>query len=331
MSWGKFWYLLKLYTINIHFQLYLNYSVSMAAIHGQIEWWGELFTLFTQCLFLFVSGNVDSKPGVPTMIIDVIELGTPKNNEVARSYGEFSGQIQELLINNNKYLDVITKPTFAKFVQTTATRVEENVQITNSVSFRSASACVAVKSIPVSSGELRVSFRFRTQYNRGLIMYRSVPGGGDFIAMELTGTGQLRVVFNSLQGQNQEAKYIDSPQSKPLNDNQWHSVSFQRIKESDYLFINNLYVDGSPITVTTGQPGTLELTGPLYVGGVYREVYHLLDSRIQSLDGFIGCLDSLQYNNQPIDLVAADRIVEPEVVFTGCPDSEYCVISQFRP
>ena len=261
------------------------------------------------------------------MIIDTIELGMPKSNKFAQSFGKFSGQIQELQINNIKYLDVITQPTYAKFVESTARKVEEDAQITNSVSFRSASASVAVNNIPVSSGELRVSFRFRTHFNRGLILYRSVPGGGDFIAVELTGSGQLRVVFNSLQGKNQDAKYIDSPQSKPLNDDKWHSVSFQRIKESDYLFINNLYVDGSPITVTTGQPGTLELTGPLYVGGVYREIYHLLDSRIQSLDGFIGCLDSLQYNNQPIDLVAADRIIEPEVVFAGCPDSKFIYLS----
>ena len=304
------------------FIYFSNFIHINTAVHGRVEIWGE--SKFHHFIFFFsVSVQTQSKPGVATMAIDVIELGTPKTNTIALTYGKFEGQVQELLINNNRYLDIITMPTFAQFVEATAKKVEENVEITNSVSFRAASACIAVNSLPVSSGELRISFRFKTLYDTGLILYRSVSGGGDFIAIELTGTGQLRVVFNSIQGQNHDAKYIDSPPFKPLNDYRWHSVSFQRIKESDYLFINNLYVDGSPITVTTGQPGTLELSGPLYVGGIYREVYHLLDSRVQSLDGFVGCLDSLQYNNQPIDLVAADKIMNPEVIFTGCPDSKY--------
>ncbi len=260
------------------------------------------------------------------MVYDSVELGLSTLNPDASKRGPFFGQIQELLINNFKYLELVDQTDLTTYVNVTATKVEEDVEITSAVSLRSAAACVAVKNVPTSSGELRISFRFKTHFNKGLILYRSVPGGGDFIAVELTGTGQLRVVFNSLLGADSEAKYIDSSPLVSLNDNQWHSVSFQRVKESDYLFINNLYIDGAPITVRTGQPGSLQLTGDLFVGGVYREVYHLLHSSIRSLDGFVGCLDSMHYNNMPINLGNATKIVEPKVVFRGCGDSKYSTL-----
>lgn len=148
-----------------------------------------------------------------------------------------------------------------------------------------------------------MSFKFRTSQESGLIMYSG--NGPDFLALELE-QGFLYYVYD--MGGGPKRILVNTPEQ--LNDNKWHDVSLFRPEMDE----QRIRIDNHPSTVEDMKGYSarhFDLKGPLYVGGLIKSrILQLSSKKIQSQDGFLGCLASLDINGERVDILRAATYIE---------------------
>ncbi|XP_031749305.1 contactin-associated protein-like 5 [Xenopus tropicalis] len=168
----------------------------------------------------------------------------------------------------------------------------------NAVSFNTASSFLP---FPIFHPEFSadVSFFFKTTSASGVFLENL--GVKDFMRIELISPYQVIFSFDAGSGPTEVLLHSVSA----LNDGQWHYVKAERnMKEA------TLIVDNQPKRLAREALDgriRLPLSSQLYVGGT-------LSNRQR---GFVGCIRSLQFNGQMIDLKERARLT-PDIR-PGCP------------
>lgn len=214
----------------------------------------------------------------------------------------FIGYMRKFLLDNIEVLPLITP------VGTPKRIVSENSAYT----FKSSSGYVAVSSNQ-DDEKLDIQFVFRTAEANGLILFNGQPGK-DFIALELL-HGNLQYISDMGNG----AQIISSSTLKPLNDNLWHNVHVAETSRSHHMFI----VDGRKFLAEGPKKKfSLDLDGPLFIGGVPMKTLLVLPRMVRSQTGFMGCLAEIKIGGRVVDLVTEGQDIEG--VARGCeePKSE---------
>ncbi|CAH1790209.1 unnamed protein product [Owenia fusiformis] len=155
-----------------------------------------------------------------------------------------------------------------------------------------------------------VSFMFKTMEPDGLIMYNGGPGA-DFVAVELV-NGFLEYHFD--EGNGAISKTIATAQT--LDDNEWHFVSISRPNRNEHL----VTLDGRSSRVQGKRGGNgFNLDKVVYLGGVPLAMYDDLSRSVTSVQGFKGCLGSVDVNGRKPDLIREATFKSADIT-DGCND-----------
>lgn len=180
--------------------------------------------------------------------------------------------------------------------------------IRHPVTFKSKNTFICLPQLK-SYSTINLKFLFKTLESNGLILFNSGKGQ-DFIAVELS-NGQIDYIFNLGDG----PKRITSNSTKSLSNNKWHSVTIGR----PAVYEHTLIVDDTQVTISSkGFNIHLDLDGLLYLGGVKNDMYESLPKIIQSKHGFKGCLASLIFNGENVNLFQTEVVVSSTLVSRGC-------------
>lgn len=243
-----------------------------------------------------------------------------QRRQVTSSYAGYTGHVRNVIIDDLKLLEIIQQhradgvelpPGVASVFNTgELTDVEKPIPL-NPVTFKShRSASLPLRSVNAehSNGSLQVMFR--TVEADSLLFFNDgvVP---DFLAAELIG-GQLWLSANDGGGH----VTIGHPKTA-LDDNAWHLVVVEQLTAKSF----RLTVDGvrSDDLHLTTKMNTLDLTGPLFVGGVPDSVAGLDSPHGTTLSQrtYTGCLASVTVDGVLLD-VAQHILESPAMVVPGC-------------
>lgn len=154
---------------------------------------------------------------------------------------------------------------------------------------------------------LKLDFMFKTKESSGLLLYNG-GSNNEFIALELQ-DGYLAMVYN--MGSSPTSIYFQTPYK--LNDNKWHYVSINRVTPQRW----NMKVDNSKVVSTQDKLETLDVDGPLYIGGAPKSVLMKNEvTKLRSTHGLQGCIASLNLNGNIADIYAATA--KHPSVLKGC-------------
>ena len=152
---------------------------------------------------------------------------------------------------------------------------------------------------------------FKTSHENGVIFFRR---GKEyrFMALELR-QGKLKFVFELGGG----LKHLTSDLlNKQLNDKNWHRVTIKRFDRQKFSMkidqYKELFVD-----IGSANPPLAELES-FVIGGIVPD-YQRFDAEVLGSEGFIGCLASLEINNDAPDLYS-NRLNLCAHVQQGCVD-----------
>jgi len=155
---------------------------------------------------------------------------------------------------------------------------------------------------------------FKTSQENGVIFFRR---GKEyrFMALELR-SGKLRFVFDLGGG----VKYLASDAiGKSLNDKNWHQVTVKRFDRQKFSMkidqFKELFVE-----IGSAQPPPLAELESFVIGGLVASDYQRFDPNVLATDGFIGCLASLEINNEAIPDLYSNRLNLCSHVQQGCVD-----------
>ena len=179
----------------------------------------------------------------------------------------------------------------------------------NPITITSASTFIQLETLRVPP-QMVLSFMFRTKESSGVIFFN---GGrnGEFIAGELY-KGSFHFLFNT--SDSAPALRVYTPQ--PLNDNKWHQVTIKRDADGKSFVV---IVDGhTSVLRSDAKDATLDLQGPLYIGGLPQRMYEqgYSQNALLSKSGFKGCLASIHLSGGVPDLLKYSR--GNNFVVTGC-------------
>ncbi|KAH8243604.1 hypothetical protein KR032_008763 [Drosophila birchii] len=259
-----------------------------------------------------------------TMEIRSIHLGglfhAEEEIQMTSTMPNFVGQMQGLVFNGQRYLDIVKSlgpelsalpsATFkltARFVNSPAG------QPYHAATFRSKHSYVGLAMLKAYNS-ISIDFRFKTVEPNGLLVFN---GGrrSDFVAVELV-NGHIHYTFDLGDG----PVTMRDKSRIHMNDNRWHQVSIRRPGPKTHT----LTVDDSfEIVSLTGNNMHLELAGILYIGGVFKDMYAKLPASISSRSGFEGCLSSLDLGDASPSLTS-DAVVPSSLVVSGCEGPTKC-------
>ncbi|XP_037707365.1 neurexin-1 isoform X5 [Drosophila subpulchrella] len=259
-----------------------------------------------------------------TMEIRSIHLGglfhAEEEIQMTSTMPNFVGQMQGLVFNGQRYLDIVKSlgpelsalpsATFkltARFVNSPAG------QPYHAATFRSKHSYVGLAMLKAYNS-ISIDFRFKTVEPNGLLVFN---GGrrNDFVAVELV-NGHIHYTFDLGDG----PVTMRDKSRIHMNDNRWHQVSIRRPGPKTHT----LTVDDSfEIISLTGNNMHLELAGILYIGGVFKDMYSKLPASISSRSGFEGCLASLDLGDASPSLTS-DAVVPSSLVVSGCEGPTKC-------
>lgn len=198
----------------------------------------------------------------------------------------FIGAMQQFIFNKNQYFD-LAKSRKLENIEVTAKFDTDAPRLKHPVTFKSKDAFVILSPLNANT-HFHLYLKFKTTEPDGLILYNG--GKQDFLALELQG-GNLHYIYDTGNG----ARRIFVTTRHKLNDNLWHDVSLIRTSVERQL----IRVDDNPPTIEDMNefPSVhFNLDGDLYIGGVSKNMFNTLPSRISSRHGFQGCLASLDLN-----------------------------------
>ena len=159
-----------------------------------------------------------------------------------------------------------------------------------------------------ASEAFNVRLYFKTSQTDGVIFLRQGKNS-HFVALELS-NGILRFVFELGGG----IKFLES--NTVLNDKNWHEVTLSRFDRQKF----SMKIDEFTVALVdagTSTPRLSELNG-LVIGGVLPAQRYLKTGL--SNKGFMGCLASVEFNNNAVDLYSKQLQLCPSVQ-RGCVDS----------
>nr|XP_036217240.1 neurexin-1 isoform X2 [Bactrocera oleae] len=232
----------------------------------------------------------------------------------------FIGQLQGFIFNGQRYIDIVKNlgPELSALPSATFKLTARFVNSPpgnpyHAATFRSKHSYVGLPMLKAYSS-VSVDFRFKTVEPNGLLLYN---GGrrNDFIALELV-NGHIHYTFDIGDG----PITMRDKSRIHMNDNRWHQVSIRRPGPKTHT----LTVDDSfEIVTLTGNSMHLELSGILYIGGVFKDMYAKLPASISSRSGFEGCLASLDLGDTSPTLTS-DAVVPSSLVVSGCEGPTKC-------
>ncbi|XP_017847809.1 neurexin-1 isoform X2 [Drosophila busckii] len=259
-----------------------------------------------------------------TMEIRSIHLGglfhAEEEIQMTSTMPNFVGQMQGLIFNGQRYLDIVKSlgPELSALPSATFKLTARFVnsppgQPYHAATFRSKHSYVGLAMLKAYTS-VSIDFRFKTVEPNGLLVFN---GGrrNDFVAVELV-NGHIHYTFDLGDG----PVTMRDKSRIHMNDNRWHQVSIRRPGPKTHT----LTVDDSfEIISLTGNNMHLELAGILYIGGVFKDMYSKLPGSISSRSGFEGCLASLDLGDTSPSLTN-DAVVPSSLVVTGCEGPTKC-------
>ncbi|XP_014252287.1 laminin subunit alpha [Cimex lectularius] len=145
-------------------------------------------------------------------------------------------------------------------------------------------------------GKLRAKYEFtvdiKTTAHYGIIFFASNKHFTDYISLLLM-DGMIAYIFNCGSGE----AYIHS--TFPINDNEWHTITFKRTHESGSLIIDNQdAIEG----MSEGSTKTLNVTPPYFIGGLDPAIAQDIPANIVKgvKESFDGCIKNFMVNEQPV-------------------------------
>ncbi|XP_037828017.1 neurexin-1 isoform X2 [Lucilia sericata] len=232
----------------------------------------------------------------------------------------FVGQMQGFIFNGQRYIDIVKSlgPELSALPSATFKLTARFINSPpgnpyHAATFRSKHSYVGLPMLKAYS-TISVDFRFKTVEPNGLLLYN---GGrrNDFVAVELV-NGHIHYTFDLGDG---PITMRDKTRIH-MNDNRWHQVSIRRPGPKTHT----LAVDESfEIITLSGNSMHLELSGILYIGGVFKDMYAKLPASISSRSGFEGCISSLDLGDTSPSLTN-DAVVPSSLVVSGCEGPTKC-------
>ncbi|XP_046805678.1 neurexin-1 isoform X2 [Lucilia cuprina] len=232
----------------------------------------------------------------------------------------FVGQMQGFIFNGQRYIDIVKSlgPELSALPSATFKLTARFINSPpgnpyHAATFRSKHSYVGLPMLKAYS-TISVDFRFKTVEPNGLLLYN---GGrrNDFVAVELV-NGHIHYTFDLGDG----PITMRDKTRVHMNDNRWHQVSIRRPGPKTHT----LAVDESfEIITLSGNSMHLELSGILYIGGVFKDMYAKLPASISSRSGFEGCISSLDLGDTSPSLTN-DAVVPSSLVVSGCEGPTKC-------
>ncbi|KAJ8319909.1 LOW QUALITY PROTEIN: hypothetical protein KUTeg_001496 [Tegillarca granosa] len=162
---------------------------------------------------------------------------------------------------------------------------------------------------------MRLTFKFKTKDLDGVLLFNKGTGG-KFIGIELV-DGYLRFAFNN--GYKNSVTLLNK--GSKLNDNQWHTFEVREIREGSSRYYE-IRVDGARNSkrIPVVGSGTLDLIGPLYIGGLSEAMFsdQTVSNFLLSKQGFLGCMASVDLNGATPNLQLFAST--PSLMSSGCVD-----------
>lgn len=158
--------------------------------------------------------------------------------------------------------------------------------------------------------------QLKTTQSTGLIFFSGLGSEKDFLAVELY-SGHLRYVFDVGSG----TRLIEDRLPGSVNDNRWHEVTLLRPSINQHLLRVDTVVSSDSLPDSRSVHYDLP-DDDLYVGGLPLRFFSRLPRQVKSLQGFQGCLASIDLDGVKWTLTES-RLEVPEEhrnrVLDGCP------------
>ena len=240
-----------------------------------------------------------------------VEIGSIKSIGLSQEHNNFIGSIQNLKLNGEDLLPyyLSDKPAGVWSVSGNADPGETSLLLHHQITFTS--VCPITLPRTFSNERFSIHLFFKTSQENGVIFFRR---GKEyrFMALELR-NGKLKFVFELGGGIKQLSSEITN---KNLNDKNWHEVTIKRFDRQKFSMkiddFKELYVD-----IGSSNPPLSELES-FVIGGIVPD-YQKFDRDVLGSDGFIGCLASLEINNDAPNLYSS-RLNLCSSVQHGCVD-----------
>ena len=223
--------------------------------------------------------------------------------------------MEQLIYNNHHYFD-FARDESPDFIDNSATFGEQMSRrpIHDPFTFHTSDVYVQLPQIKTYPS-LSLFFQFKTTEREGLIFF--TEGEIDYLAIELV-DGFIYYAFNLGGG----GKVLRGNSRERLNDNRWHEVGISHDSRDRQV----LKVDARSVrSRATAEANHFDFSENLFVGG--QESYEFLLDKIQSNQGYQGCLASLEINGRHEDLMEmAVSMEQKEELTRGCEGKQILII-----
>lgn len=237
-----------------------------------------------------------------------IEIGSISSKSLSQEHPNFIGWIQNVRFNGDELLNYYVNDETGSpgVIEGTAQIGENGLLMHHQLTFTE--ECPITISTNAQSSRFNVRLYFKTSNPDGVLFIQQGKGGR-FMALELN-RGILRFVFNVGGG----VRVIESSMS--LNDKNWHEVTLKQFDRQKFTMkideFRELLVDSG-----TSNP-QLSGLGECTVGGI-RPSERYVNNGLSN-KGYMGCLSSVEFNHEPVDLYSSELSVCASVQ-RGCVDS----------
>ena len=219
-----------------------------------------------------------------------IDIAVPPKDQSGKSKQNFIGYMQNFHYNN---IDIFSKlKSEPKPILVFIYGETPPVLVYHPMTFPTQESYFEMPTLETSA-TLKLDFMFKTKESSGLLLYNGGTNN-EFIAVELQ-DGYLAIVYN--MGSLPTSIYFPTPYK--LNDNEWHYVSIDRVTPQRW----NMRVDNIKVVSTQDKLETLDVDGPLYIGGAPKSVLSKGEvTKLRSTHGFQGCIASINLNGNIADI-----------------------------
>ncbi|XP_071996224.1 usherin isoform X2 [Engystomops pustulosus] len=159
--------------------------------------------------------------------------------------------------------------------------------------------------------DIQISFMFKTDQLKGLLLFIYNTDGADYILVELD-HGNLTAKYHSNSTMIQVNLWV----GLSYCDGRWNHMSFRKEGKHFYLRLNNL------LERAVGS-AALEMKGnsTVFIGGV-PEAVQILFPELQMQQGFGGCLKDISFRQGVVVNIASLSVSAAWVSLDGCPSSD---------
>ncbi|XP_075195246.1 usherin [Anomaloglossus baeobatrachus] len=161
------------------------------------------------------------------------------------------------------------------------------------------------------SKDIEISFMFKTDQLRGLLLFTYNSQGPDYILVQLN-NGNLIVKYKS------NSSLIQGHLWAGLSycDGRWNHLSLQKEGKHFYVRLNNLME-----RMIEPEAFEIKVNTPVYVGGVPESV-RILFAELDMQQGFGGCLKDISFERGFVVNIATVSISTLRVSLDGCPSPD---------